>query len=202
MRVLKSEKVRLGLFDKLGKIKNKDPKKEMVNLFNNNLSIINKVLGNYFHFSPVLISDVKENKNNLFLEVTDTYIDNNDQKFKLRLSMDSYFSESYDERNNSFIFALMKQYKNREDKFCYEKINDSVDDMNKSVKQVSEKALKRLKEYTESFIYESEKERTDVIVKVVNKWRIKGKKTLYWPAKYDTKSDAEAALKAYWANKK
>lgn len=202
MRVFKNEKVRLGLFDKLGKIKNKDPKKEMVNLFNNNLSIINKVLGAYFHFSPVSISDIKENKNNLLLETTDTYIDNNDQKFKLRLSMESYFSDSYDERNNSFIFALMKQNKNREDKFCYEKINDSVDDMNKSVKQVSEKALKRLKEYTESFIYESEKERTDVIVKVRNKWRIKGKKTLYWPAKYDTKADAEAALRAYWANKK
>lgn len=202
MRVLKSEKVRLGLFDKLGKIKNKDPKKEMVNLFNNNLSIINKVLGDYFRYSPVSVSDVKDNKGDLFLEATDTYIDNNDQKFKLRLSMDSYFSESYDERNNSFIFALMKQNKNREDKFCYEKINDSVDDMNKSVKQVSEKALKRLKEYTESFIKEAEKERTDVIVKVGNKWRIKGKKVAYWPAEYDTKADAEAALRAYWANKK
>ena len=43
--------------------------------------------------------------------------------------------------------------------------------------------------------------RTDVIVKVGNKWRIKGKKVKYWPAKYDTKSDAEAALRAYWANK-
>lgn len=202
MRVLKSEKVRLGLFDKLGKIKNKDPKKEMVDLFNNNLSIINKVLGDYFRYSPVSVSDVKDNKGDLFLEVIDTYIDNNDQKFKLRLSMDSYFSESYDERNNSFIFALMKQNRNREEKFCYEKINDSVDDMSKSVKQVSEKALRRLKEYTESFIKEAEKERTDVIVKVGNKWRIKGKKTLYWPAKYDTKSDAEAALRAYWANKK
>lgn len=202
MRVLKSEKVRLGLFDKLGKIKNKDPKKEMVDLFNNNLSIINKVLGDYFRYSPVSVSDVKDNKGDLFLEVIDTYIDNNDQKFKLRLSMDSYFSESYDERNNSFIFALMKQNRNREEKFCYEKINDSVDDMSKSVKQVSEKALRRLKEYTESFIKEAEKERTDVIVKVGNKWRIKGKKTLYWPAKYDTKLDAEAALRAYWANKK
>lgn len=46
-----------------------------------------------------------------------------------------------------------------------------------------------------------EKERTDVIVKVGNKWRIKGRKTLYWPAEYDTKADAEAALRAYWANK-
>lgn len=173
MRVLKSEKVRLGLFDKLGKIKNKDPKKEMVDLFNNNLSIINKVLGDYFRYSPVSVSDVKDNKGDLFLEVIDTYIDNNDQKFKLRLSMNSYFSESYDERNNSFIFALMKQNRNREEKFCYEKINDSVDDMSKSVKQVSEKALRRLKEYTESFIKEAEKERTDVIVKVGNKWRIK-----------------------------
>lgn len=50
-------------------------------------------------------------------------------------------------------------------------------------------------------VNEEEKERTDVIVKVGNKWRIKGRKTLYWPAEYDTKADAEAALRAYWANK-
>lgn len=49
---------------------------------------------------------------------------------------------------------------------------------------------------------EAEKERTDVIVKVGNKWRIKGKKQKYWDAEYDTKSDAQAALRAYWANKK
>ena len=48
---------------------------------------------------------------------------------------------------------------------------------------------------------EAEKERTDVIVKVGNKWRILGKKVKYWPAEYDTKADAEAALRAYWANK-
>lgn len=48
---------------------------------------------------------------------------------------------------------------------------------------------------------EKEKERTDVIVKVGNKWRILGKKIKYWPAEYDTKADAEAALRAYWANK-
>ena len=50
-------------------------------------------------------------------------------------------------------------------------------------------------------VNEEEKERTDVIVKVGNKWRIKGKKVKYWPAEYDTKADAEAALRAYWANK-
>lgn len=44
-------------------------------------------------------------------------------------------------------------------------------------------------------------ERTDVIVKVKNKWKIKGKKQKYWDADYDTKADAQAALKAYWANK-
>ena len=44
-------------------------------------------------------------------------------------------------------------------------------------------------------------ERTDVIVKVGNKWKIKGKKQKYWDADYDTKADAQAALKAYWANK-
>ena len=44
-------------------------------------------------------------------------------------------------------------------------------------------------------------ERTDVIVKVGNKWKIKGKKVKYWNASYDTKADAQAALRAYWANK-
>lgn len=44
-------------------------------------------------------------------------------------------------------------------------------------------------------------ERKDVIVKVGNKWKIKGKKVKYWNASYDTKTDAQAALRAYWANK-
>ncbi len=44
-------------------------------------------------------------------------------------------------------------------------------------------------------------ERTDVIVKVGNKWKVKGKKQKYWDADYDTKADAQAALRAYWANK-
>ena len=48
---------------------------------------------------------------------------------------------------------------------------------------------------------EEEQERTDVIRKVGNSWRILGKKTRYWPAHYKTKTDAENALKAYWANK-
>lgn len=43
---------------------------------------------------------------------------------------------------------------------------------------------------------------TGVIRKVGNKWRIlKKNRKDYWPAEYDTKSDAEAALRAYWANK-
>ena len=48
---------------------------------------------------------------------------------------------------------------------------------------------------------DDDKERTDVIRKVGNKWRILGKKSKYWPAEYDTKEKAQAALKAYWANK-
>lgn len=44
-------------------------------------------------------------------------------------------------------------------------------------------------------------ERTDVIAKVLNKGKIKGKKVKYWNASYDTKADAQAALRAYWANK-
>lgn len=45
------------------------------------------------------------------------------------------------------------------------------------------------------------KEKKSVIVKVGNKWKIRGKKVKYWNADYDTKSDAKDALKAYWANK-
>lgn len=52
----------------------------------------------------------------------------------------------------------------------------------------------------ESLLLEDE-ERSDVIVKVNNKWRIKGRKVKYWPAEYDTKEKAQAALRAYWANK-
>ena len=44
--------------------------------------------------------------------------------------------------------------------------------------------------------------RTGVIRKVGSKWRIlKKNRKDYWDAEYDTKSDAEAALRAYWANK-
>ena len=49
---------------------------------------------------------------------------------------------------------------------------------------------------------ESSSVRTGVIRKVGNKWRIlKKNRKDYWPAEYDTKADAEAALRAYWANK-
>lgn len=48
---------------------------------------------------------------------------------------------------------------------------------------------------------EEEKERKDVIVKVGNSWRIRGRKVKHWPAHYKTREDAENALKAYWANK-
>lgn len=46
-------------------------------------------------------------------------------------------------------------------------------------------------------------ESTDgVIRKVGNKWRIlKKNRKDYWDAEYDTKADAQAALRAYWANK-
>ena len=41
-----------------------------------------------------------------------------------------------------------------------------------------------------------------VIKKVGSKWRIlKKDRKHYWDAEYDTKTDAENALKAYWANK-
>lgn len=48
-----------------------------------------------------------------------------------------------------------------------------------------------------------EKEKKSVIVKVGNKWKIlKKNRRDYWDADYDTNKDAQAALRAYWANKK
>lgn len=48
-----------------------------------------------------------------------------------------------------------------------------------------------------------EKEDDGVIRKVGNKWKIlKKNRKDYWDADYDTKADAQAALRAYWANKR
>lgn len=62
--------------------------------------------------------------------------------------------------------------------------------------------MKTLKQYLTE-------ELEDVIVKVGDYWRIKGHaskgtntpKRGYWKAKYHTKTDAENALKAYFAHK-
>ena len=62
------------------------------------------------------------------------------------------------------------------------------------------KTLEQRVKYLESLVY-NENDKNSVIVKLNNKWRIKGKKTRYWDAEYNTKKDAEAALRAYWANK-
>lgn len=47
------------------------------------------------------------------------------------------------------------------------------------------------------------KKKKSVIVKVGNKWKIlrKNRKD-YWDAEYDTKKDAQAALRAYWFHKR
>lgn len=48
-----------------------------------------------------------------------------------------------------------------------------------------------------------EKEDEGVIRKVGSKWKIlKKNRKDYWDADYDTKADAQAALRAYWANKR
>jgi hypothetical protein len=52
-------------------------------------------------------------------------------------------------------------------------------------------------------VTEAEKNKDSVIVKVGNKWRIlKKNRKDYWDAEYDTKEKAQAALRAYWANKR
>ena len=50
---------------------------------------------------------------------------------------------------------------------------------------------------------DKDKKKKSVIVKVGNKWKIlrKNRKN-YWDADYDTKKDAQAALRAYWFHKK
>lgn len=198
--IKKNEKIRLGLLGKLKSSAFSNPEKDMAKTFNSCLSIINDTLDGYFYIPEVSTADVEEVGDKLVVSEKDSFTSPDGKKFTLQLTMESYFSESYGKRNTSFIFSIMKQSRNIEEKFCYEKINDSVDDMKKSIKQISEKALKRLNDYTKSLVGE-EKERTDVIVKVGNKWRIRGKKQRYWDAEYDTKADAEAALRAYWANK-
>ena len=68
------------------------------------------------------------------------------------------------------------------------------------------KTLEERLDYLESLLLNEEdkdsKDNKGVIRKVGNKWKIlKKNRKDYWNAEYDTKSDAEAALKAYWANK-
>lgn len=53
----------------------------------------------------------------------------------------------------------------------------------------------------ESLEISEAKDNDSVIVRVGDKWRIKGKKSRYWDAKYKTKKDAQAALRGYWASK-
>jgi len=90
----------------------------------------------------------------------------------------------------------------------FKSLKDLIDKIKDSLTSFSSNKLngilKKLGITKESFDYIVEKEdeeRTDVIVKVGNKWRIKGRKVKYWNAEYDTKADAQAALRAYWANK-
>lgn len=65
-----------------------------------------------------------------------------------------------------------------------------------------EELEERVKKLEDILCNEENKEDDGVIRKVGNKWKIlrKNRKD-YWDADYDTKKDAEAALRAYWANK-
>lgn len=65
-----------------------------------------------------------------------------------------------------------------------------------------EELEERVKKLEDILCNEDKDEDDGVIRKVGNKWKIlrKNRKD-YWDADYDTKKDAEAALRAYWANK-
>ena len=72
----------------------------------------------------------------------------------------------------------------------------------KKIRALIDAYFDKISNKKESLIYNEEKEDTSVIRKVGNKWRIlKKDRKHYWNAEYDTKADAEDALKAYWANK-
>lgn len=63
------------------------------------------------------------------------------------------------------------------------------------------RSLEQRIRYLESLVY-NENDEDSVIRKVGNKWKIlKKNRKDYWNAEYNTKKDAEAALRAYWANK-
>lgn len=67
---------------------------------------------------------------------------------------------------------------------------------------ISEDAKPTLVERYRSDSAINEEDESGVIKKVGNKWKIlKKDKKSYWDADYDTKADAQAALRAYWANK-
>lgn len=93
----------------------------------------------------------------------------------------------------------------------YNNLTDAADDCNDVIESNVETLLKNIvKDGYKLNVGESlrhdrpirEAEDEDgVIVKIGNKWRIRGKKVKYWDAEYDTKADAQAALRAYWANK-
>lgn len=65
-----------------------------------------------------------------------------------------------------------------------------------------EELEERVKKLEDILCSEDKDDDDGVIRKVGNKWKIlrKNRKD-YWDADYDTKKDAEAALRAYWANK-
>lgn len=84
-----------------------------------------------------------------------------------------------------------------------DKIKDSLISIKKNLTDTVQKLGygKNKESFNKNKVNETD-DKSGVIVKVGNKWKIRGKKMTFWPAEYDTKSDAEAALRAYWANKK
>lgn len=107
-------------------------------------------------------------------------------------------------------YNLLESRIARLESLVYNEANKSISDTIENARQAASflKSLgfikgKRFSGTKSSYYYigNEAKENTDVIVKVGNKWRVKGRKVKYWNAEYDTKADAEDALKAYWANK-
>lgn len=154
------------------------------------MKAVDKILETYYQGGQVeiLVTD------NGFATVTVFPKKGNDETVTVQLDYPNEKVILVDDNNNKKIIRV------NIDQYEFGKLGDAlisiIDSQLKTGEAISRDKARSLFSRTE------EKENEDsVIVKVGNKWRIKGKKQKYWDAEYDTKKDAEAGLRAYWANK-
>lgn len=155
------------------------------------MKAVDKILETYYQGGQVeiLVTD------NGFATVTVFPKKGNDETVTVQLDYPNEKVILVDDNNNKKIIRVNIDHSE------FGKLGDAliniIDSQLKTGEAISRDKARSLFSRTE------EKENEDsVIVKVGNKWRIKGNKQKYWDAEYDTKKDAEAGLRAYWANKR